>query len=1140
MASGTLEIVALELGKMLRPLADRLTADEITDLFSELGLQFPPALQTNNAFINSVTTAGTGIANLVPLIEQLITAFENNDDATVVSVGGKIVDDVRTLLPAIDTIATQLQGIAGSIPGMQAADVSAFAGQLAERLIEYVLVTYLEGYHPILLRLLTLAGLVELNDLPGVDGDATKPPFTQRRVRFDLLGTFLGGPDAYFRTVYGWGDPAFNGRFLLEQLHQLLATLSVPADYNASATPPALNLLLLSISPKTDVAPPGMQAALQFDLPNGVSFSVPLLGGRWAIELTIGLDLAAGLQIFIEPPANVTVVPPAGSVQGKLEAGIACSAAAPNSSILLVGGGGSSLTASKISLHMVSEFAATSSPPRVTGSFGFAGAVKGGKLHIGTDEADGFLSTILSGVSLDANFDLGIGWIAGTGFQFTGSGGLQIQLPTHISLGPVDLSAITLSIGIAGSKFPIGLTTDISASLGPLEADVQQIGAAATFSFPAAGHGNLGPAQLDFAFVPPKGVGLAVNAGVIQGGGFLYIDTAHGEYAGAMQLVFADFLGLQAIGVITTRMPDGSSGFSLLIIITVDFGAGIQLGFGFTLLAVGGLLGLNRCMLFQPLMDGIRTDSIESIMFPQDVIANATRIISDLRTIFPPQQDTFLIGPMAKLGWGEPTLISLSLGVIIEIPPGDIAILGVLKLALPADDVAILLLQVNFAGALEFDKSRLYFFASLYDSHVLFITLEGEMGLLMAWGGDANFVVSIGGFHPQFNPPPLPFPTPKRIEVDIINESYARIRCNGYFAVTSNTVQFGSHSEYFFGFSALNLSGSSGFDALIQFSPFQFVVSVSTSFNVNVFGLGLYGIDMDFTLSGPTPWHVHGTASISFLFFSIGIGVDFTWGDSRNTMLPPIAVMPVISGEYGKQSNWKAVLPNGSNLLVALRKLDPSESVMVLHPVGTLQVSQRAIPIDLTLDKDGNQQPSDANYFTLDVTSGGLSKLRTLQEQFAPAQFKNMDDATKLSQPAYVPMDSGIELAAGSTYASGTAITRNVRYDLTVIDTKLRRVVTKYYTYLGSLFTHFLTGSSVTRSVFSARVATQMQPYTDHVTVNPETFAVALVTNNKVYSPEAASFPSQAAAQDHLARAVANDPTLGGTLHVLPQFEVAA
>ena len=46
-------------------------------------------------------------------------------------------------------------------------------------------------------------------------------------------------------------------------------------------------------------------------------------------------------------------------------------------------------------------------------------------------------------------------------------------------------------------------------------------------------------------------------------------------------------------------MPDGSKGFSLLIIMTADFGPGIQLGFGFTLLAVGGLVGLNRTMNLQ-------------------------------------------------------------------------------------------------------------------------------------------------------------------------------------------------------------------------------------------------------------------------------------------------------------------------------------------------------------------------------------------------------------------------------------------------------------------------------------------------------------------------------------------------------------
>ena len=50
----------------------------------------------------------------------------------------------------------------------------------------------------------------------------------------------------------------------------------------------------------------------------------------------------------------------------------------------------------------------------------------------------------------------------------------------------------------------------------------------------------------------------------------------------------------------------------------------------------------------------------------------------------------------------------------------------------------------------------------------------------------------------------------------------------------------------------------------------------------------------------------------------------------------------------------------------------------------------------------------------------------------------------------------------------------------------------------------------------------------------------ALRSNNTVFHADAAAFTSQAAAGDYLARTVAEDPTLAGTLHVLPQFEVAA
>jgi hypothetical protein len=74
----------------------------------------------------------------------------------------------------------------------------------------------------------------------------------------------------------------------------------------------------------------------------------------------------------------------------------------------------------------------------------------------------------------------------------------------------------------------------------------------------------------------------------------------------------------------------------------------------------------------------------------------------------------------------------------------------------------------------------------------------------------------------------------------------------------------------------------------------------------------------------------------------------------------------------------------------------------------------------------------------------------------------------------------------------------------------------------------------------SAYQKAQRQPLAGSVTLLPETFAVALTANNAVFHPQAAAFTSQAAAREFLARTVANDPTLAGTLHVLPRFEVAA
>ncbi|MCA1715213.1 MAG: hypothetical protein LC715_08950, partial [Gammaproteobacteria bacterium] len=147
-----------------------------------------------------------------------------------------------------------------------------------------------------------------------------------------------------------------------------------------------------------------------------------------------------------------------------------------------------------------------------------------------------------------------------------------------------------------------------------------------------------------------------------------------------------------------------------------------------------------------------------------------------------------------------------------------------------------------------------------------------------------------------------------------------------------------------------------------------------------------------------------------------------TWGEERNTTLPPVAVLGLLAGEVGKNEGWETRLPTGgTRALVTLRPLPESED-LVLHPLGTLFISQRAIPLDIRIDRVGAQRPSDGTRFSVSPASdSGLVRVAITGDKFAMAQFQDMDDAAKLSRPAYENQDAGLELAAaqGKSRPSG-------------------------------------------------------------------------------------------------------------------------
>jgi len=1146
--SGVLETLARVVGDALSPLADRLQGAQAEQVLDQLGLRLPSAALGAGSIPQRLRESAQAAAQLPPAVTDLVNAVTGGDEGGMVSAALQLALRIKAAGEAFAQLGTTIDGAIQAAAGLtpaQKARLGTALEALPERLLHVTLISWLEDRQPSVKGGLDLAGLLDDEPIAGSPTDASLPPHRLKRIRFDRLTPLLTEPAEHLSNLYGFGRADFDGVELFRRIKSMVDTRDFEGVLiQAPGQPAVLEVFLFRLA-VVPGAIPALSLRLRVPAQKNLDVTLPI-AGPWSASVTSSARFEGGIELLLHPTNGIRIQPPTAAASIDTAFGLKAEAADGSPMILIGQAGGSRLELQRFSLRLPIRLSASTGTASPEAQLGAEMEITGGKIVIDASQADGFIATILGGIKVESAFEVGAAYDTANGLRFTGSATIEIAIPSHLELGPLKIPNVYIIGGFQSGTIPIELSADLGVTLGPIAASVNRLGAKATISFPPGG-GNAGVAQIDIKFKPPNGVGLAVDAGPVKGGGYLYIDTEREEYAGALELVFSEWIALRAIGIITTRMPDGSKGFSLLIIITVEFGTGIQLGFGFTLIGVGGLIGIHRTVKIEPLAAGVRTGAIESVMFPQDIIANAPRIISDLRAFFPPQQDVFLLGPMAKIGWGTPTLLSVSLGIILEIPSINITILGVIKVVLPTEEADILRLQVNFIGRLEPANKLLWFYAELYDSRVLFITLEGGMGLLVRWGDQANFVVSVGGFHPRYNPPPLPFPNPPRLAVSILNESYARIRVEAYFAVTSNSVQFGAHAELFFGLDEFNIEGHLGFDALFQFNPFFFSFGLSISLSVKVFGVGLFSVGFSGLLEGPTPWHIEGHGSISVLFFSISVPFSHTWGDSADTKLDPIQVFPLLEQELGALTNWRAELPKGNNISVSLRTLgDQDSDRLVLHPVGTLKISQRRIPLNLGLDKVGSQRPSDANRFSLAATVGGGGTQHMLQEPFATGQFVDLGDGDRLSSPGFSPEDSGVEIVAqGEQRKTSQAVRRVIRYESIIIDNNFKRFVRPFFGFFragfallyGFLFGHFLTGSAVKQSVLSKHHQTRLKPFDEVITIQPNEYSVAYSENNQSVDP-AATFTSYAKAVQFMNSRVAADPALGPRVHVIPNTEV--
>lgn len=1145
------DIIVQEFNRLLKPIVVAANdPDERDELFKAIGWDiesFDPA---------SVSS----LNNLLGGINLAYTTFNS-----IIQTPPQTIAEVLQLIDAIE----QLIAVIKQLETMTGNNLMSGFSDLGRDLIDHLTTNYLQLYQPIFFEVLVCLGLIQHKEEDtnanyvshSTQSSLVRTPVKRHRLQLNNISSLLNSPEQFLKTSYliplsgNWQTNAAatdSGKIIFGRLGRLLSAMGIEwsggyktgdgSNFGPTGNAIAEDSMVIRFSPDDSPSVFGvilsLSSAVRGDLglvvtPFGVTaFDYSL--GKWDFSA----KLSAAIPGFAIGHYGFEFLPNIARVGAELNL-----YKQPNSDgvAFLFG----STTGSRLEIGEV----------EIVGAFELSSSLKeysiGIKLHkasfvVSPGDGDGFLQKILPANGLQGEFDLKIMWSNVAGFHFEGAGSLELLIPIHKTI----LNALTIDSMIVSAKVDssIKLITAISGNLklGPFNAVFDEVGMQFDVDFPANKDGNLGALDVDLGFKPPKGLGLSIKSDTVTGAGFLSFDKDKGRYVGALELTIKKQITIKIIGILTTKLPNNQPGYSLLLVVTVEGFKPIQLGFGFTLNGVGGLIALHRRMNTEELRKGVRNNTIDNILFPTNPVENINSIISSLETVFPIEEGRYSFGPMAIIGWGTPTLITAELGLFFEMPnPQEFALIGVIRAVLPDENKALLRLQIAFAGIISFDKKLITFDASLFDSSLLGMTLSGDMAFRLKWGDQPTFVLTVGGFHPKFTVPQLYLPpNMTRLTMNLSGGDNPRLTLSTYFAVTSNTAQFGASVDFNWEISdKIDISGYLGFDALFFFSPFRFTATIQGGLDVKWKGDSKVSLSFSGTLEGPTPWFIRGSVSFKIFGVSYSKSLNKQIGGYQHTLVEDINVLPLLTAALQDKKNWQSTMSQDTQLLVTVREFPTNPGDLIIHPQGSIAVSQKVVPLDVTFSRFGNRRATVYNRFSIAINylqnnATGLAKT-DLKEYFAPNEFYSLSEDQRLARESFELMTSGAKVTnTSNALTSGAYHQIKQEYETIYMDSRYKPVRYSIKSLIDdTTYYSMRAGGSAASSPLGSTQSGRSSAGTPAVTVSGNSFAIAQTHNLAHYNNLTAGSETEALVL--LESILETNPELEGKLNVIHAFELA-
>ena len=639
----------------------------------------------------------------------------------------------------------------------------------------------------------------------------------------------------------------------------------------------------------------------------------------------------------------------------------------------------------------------------------------------------GFFRRLVPEGGVRVDFDLGLIADSSPRFGLEGGSGLEVTVPVHTSTPRLQGLHAFLALRTRPEDQEEGpaLTFEASAGfgtrLGAFSAAVDRFGVI----LPEAPHGPPGAEWVKL----PSAIGIGIDGKALKGGGFILFEPDRGRYAGVLTLTLGRWT-LTAFGLLT----DLDEGYSLLIVASLSFRPPFKGPFGIELAGVGVITGHNHGADVAALQASVRTGAVRTILFPQDPVAAAPRVLTTLGDVFPVREGSSLLGLGLELRWSG-GLVSLVAAVVVEsgLTPRTV-LLASLEAVAPTRELPVVRLRVDAIGIIDSERPSVEIDGSMVESFIGPFAVTGDGTFRFRGGDDGLFLMAVGGFHPSYTPPDdAGLPPQRRLTLSLPSDN-PRLRLELYLALTSNSIQLGARLEVSARKAGFSAEARLGFDALVDRDPFHLTVDIEGKAAIRYEGTTLASVGLDLTVDGPSPWRANGKATLSLLFFSITVPIHYDpGGDEAEEELPSSDAAALLAAALADPVNWETTEPAGAAALVALRTA-VAEDDLAAHPAGRLGVRQSVLPLGVEVTHLGRARVAPDRFDVESVSVNGVTadQVTALRAPFAAGEFVDLSSDERLSRPAFESFVAGFS-AGGEGVTAGPETAVNLSYEEIVI-----------------------------------------------------------------------------------------------------------